>query len=239
MKSNDPILIQSYHGKNLIFGIPNSFCEWRARTLLTKEPETIKWLSSFKSSDIFWDVGSNIGLYSIFASMIVGCKTYAFEPESQNLAVLNKNVFFNKMDNLIQVYGIGIADRTYITSLGLSKFEAGYSGHELTDATLRFKQGCIVHSISDLIEMGLPIPNHLKVDIDGLEPLVMKGCMKYIKNIDSILIELDQANPNHMEVVEQIKRQGFSFDAEQVERTARPKGTNFENYREFPFTYLE
>ena len=33
---------------------------WRARTLLTKEPETIEWIDSFRPGDVFWDVGANV-----------------------------------------------------------------------------------------------------------------------------------------------------------------------------------
>ena len=40
----------------------------RARTLLTKEPETILWIDDFNKDDVFWDVGANIGPYSLYAA---------------------------------------------------------------------------------------------------------------------------------------------------------------------------
>ena len=56
--------------KNLLFFTPNDLCEMRVETLFTKEPETIKWIDNFsvKSNSIFWDIGANIGLYSIYAA---------------------------------------------------------------------------------------------------------------------------------------------------------------------------
>src|SRR6516225_6500482 len=43
---------------------------WRARTLLAKEPETIEWIDSFRAGDVFWDVGANVGLYSLYAAVV-------------------------------------------------------------------------------------------------------------------------------------------------------------------------
>jgi len=42
--------------------------EFRVRTLFTKEPETIAWIDSFKTGEVFWDIGANIGLYGIYAA---------------------------------------------------------------------------------------------------------------------------------------------------------------------------
>ena len=233
---NDQILITSKLDKQFVFGIPNDFCKWRANTLFSKEPETIKWLSSFKQTDIFWDVGANIGLYSIFAAVNIGCKVLAFEPENQNYAQLNKNIHFNKVNELVTGYCIGISDETAITKINLSRIAAGYSGHSIDiNSTSVFSQGCLVHSIDTLIEMGLPCPTKLKIDIDGLEPLVLKGCEKNIRNIDSILIEIDQNNKSHLNMINTLKKYGFDYDEDQIERTARPKGDRFENVREYIF----
>jgi FkbM family methyltransferase len=235
MSISEPILMTRYKEKNFAYSTPNSFCEWRAKTLLTKEPETIKWLETFKPTDIFWDVGANIGLYSIFASVLTGCKTFAFEPESQNYAILNKNILFNKVDSLVQAYSIGISNITEINSLNLSKFEVGNSGHSLGNSKLKFSQGCISYSIDDLIDLGIPVPTHLKIDIDGLEHLVINGARKNLKSISSILIEINHDNEKHVAIINQLTEEGFTFDKDQVERTKRTKGQHFENYREYIF----
>ena len=43
---------------------------WRSNTILTKEPETIEWIDNFDQSKkiIFWDIGANIGIYSVYAA---------------------------------------------------------------------------------------------------------------------------------------------------------------------------
>lgn len=57
-------------GNQITFFTPNNLVEWRVRTLLSKEPDTIKWIDNFKKNEkiIFWDVGANIGLFSIYSA---------------------------------------------------------------------------------------------------------------------------------------------------------------------------
>ena len=59
----------------------------------SKEPGTLAWIDTcFKEGDVFYDVGANIGQYSLYAALRhKNIKVYSFEPESQNYAALNKN----------------------------------------------------------------------------------------------------------------------------------------------------
>ena len=55
-------------GKKLTFFVPNYLTEWRVDTYFSKEPETLEWIDNFEKKEnlIFWDIGANIGLYSIY-----------------------------------------------------------------------------------------------------------------------------------------------------------------------------
>ena len=84
--------------KEVKFFVPNQLLEWRVNTCLTKEPETIEWIDGFENKEnlIFWDIGANIGLYSIYNSLKnVNSTTIAFEPSSSNLRVLTRNISIN------------------------------------------------------------------------------------------------------------------------------------------------
>ena len=54
------------------FFVPNKLTHYRASTILNKEPETIEWIENFEKKNnekiIFWDIGANVGLYSIYAA---------------------------------------------------------------------------------------------------------------------------------------------------------------------------
>lgn len=66
--------IQKIKNKKINFFIPNAVTKWRVNTLFDKEPETIEWIDNFKNINnepiIFWNIRSNIGLYSIYAASI-------------------------------------------------------------------------------------------------------------------------------------------------------------------------
>ena len=68
---------------------------WRVTTLFTKEPGTIAWLDKeVKEGDVLFDIGANIGLYSVYAAS-KGAKVYAFEPHIINAAKLLLNTSLN------------------------------------------------------------------------------------------------------------------------------------------------
>jgi hypothetical protein len=74
----------------------------RAETYATKEPETIEWLrGNLRDGDVFYDVGANIGLYSLYAAKLrPGCRVFAFEPESHNFGSLCGNLLLNRVENV-------------------------------------------------------------------------------------------------------------------------------------------
>ncbi len=76
-------------GKAILFSCPSRKAHFRARTLLSKEPDTIEWLKGMKDGDVFWDIGANVGVYTLFAAAN-HVKVYAFEPESRNYSLLSE-----------------------------------------------------------------------------------------------------------------------------------------------------
>ena len=41
-------------------------------------------IGTFDSQDVFWDIGANTGIYSIYAAKVKGISTLAFEPAAFN-----------------------------------------------------------------------------------------------------------------------------------------------------------
>ena len=69
--------------KKVKFFIPNEMTKWRVDTYFTKEPETLEWIDSFNKKEkiIFWDIRTNIGLYSIYAALkFENIEVIALEP---------------------------------------------------------------------------------------------------------------------------------------------------------------
>ena len=81
--------------------------------------------------DVLWDIGANIGVYSLYAGLNPGVRVVAFEPVANTYYVLNRSIALNHMQDRISALCIGISDRTGISRIFLRQAEAGSSGHAL------------------------------------------------------------------------------------------------------------
>jgi len=224
----NPVRIIDRDGVRIVFCTPSRTTMWRVVDFFSNEPDTLTWISSFAPGDVFFDVGANMGGYSLWAAKKAAARVYAFEPESQNYAVLNKNILKNKADDLINAYCIALSDQNKISKLYLCGFMAGDSCHAFDEAlntqdvfsakleqfepTLR--QGCISFTIDELVASGLPVPRHIKIDVDGFEDRVIKGAMKTLEKREtaSLLIETNQNLQAHREMVQYLGSIGFEAE---------------------------
>ena len=155
----------------------------------TKEPDTLWWISQFEKNKVFYDIGANIGLFSFVAAKH-GVKVIAFEPESQNFASLQRNIHANPTYD-ITAYCIGVTNERSFSMLYCSNMGAGGSYHELGVKNKRttYKQGSYGISL-DEITKSLPAPNYIKIDVDGIERLVIDG-YSHLDKLDSFLVEMN------------------------------------------------
>jgi FkbM family methyltransferase len=206
-------------GVTYAFVCPNRTVAWRARTFLTKEPETIEWIDRFEPGDVLFDIGANIGLYSIYAASR-SARVVAFEPESQNYALINQNIFLNGMGDRIACVAVALSDRQGLDYLYLSRFRAGESLHNFGAAldwqqrpfTPSFQQGSISFSLDAFLEFQPePFPTHIKIDVDGIEARVIRGAARTLRDarLKSLLVEFDGASADDVAAVAEIERAGF------------------------------
>ena len=196
----DFIQKDSYIKKNILkkkinFFIPNELTKWRVETFFNKEPETIEWINSFKNSKatIFWDIGANIGLFSIYNSLKnkKSC-TISFEPSTSNLKVLSRNISINNLKN-INIFPIALSDKKngffmmnenkFVDGGALNTFSERYNFEGKTfkpEMSYSFYGTNIEKLINDKF---LEIPSYIKIDVDGIEHLILKGMGKYFFNV--------------------------------------------------------
>lgn len=66
-----PVVSQKTDFGEIQFFCPGTLPIYRAQTLLTKEPDTIEWIDTFQKDDVLWDIGANVGVYSLYAATSV------------------------------------------------------------------------------------------------------------------------------------------------------------------------
>ena len=196
-----PIVTQNTDSGSLKFFCPGTIPEWRARTLLTKEPETIEWINSFASNEVFWDIGANVGVYSLYAALL-GIRCCAFEPAPGNHYILSRNIELNGFDDRIQSFCIAFNDESRLDSFYMANTDLGDAESSFGEArnfkgesfAPKFKQAMLGFTIDDFIRQFCPIsPNHIKIDVDGIEKKIVKGAFETFsqKSVKSVLVELN------------------------------------------------
>lgn len=246
-----PIARVSTDGDNeLLYTTPNQIAMWRVKTLFTKEPATIEWLDRIKPNDVLLDVGANVGMYTIYAARQRGAKVYAFEPESQNFALLVKNIVINKVNQRVVPFCAALSDNVGINTLYLSDFawDGGSSCHsygaevgfDLKPRKSPLAQGCLSYTIDQAVAHGaIEVPTHIKIDVDGFEHKVIEGAMATLANkkLRSLCIEINPSLEEHQQMIRQLESLGFYFNQQQVDRVARTSGS-FEGCAEYVFDRL-
>ncbi len=224
---NDSYKIIQVQQKKLKFFIPNHLTEWRVNTFFTKEPETIAWIDKFKNDEKFnfWDIGSNIGLYSIYAAIThSNCQVTSFEPSSNNLRVLTRNISINNLENKIKVFTNPLTDKSkkflmmkhneFVEGGALNSFGENYN-FEGNKQTYPMKYQLLGLSIKDILDSKiLEMPDYIKIDVDGIEHLILSGAENYLKNpnIKSISVEINENFKTQFEnIIDIMKKNDFIF----------------------------
>jgi FkbM family methyltransferase len=209
--------------------------------LFSKEPETIDWINTFSKDDILFDIGANVGVYSIYAGAN-DIKVFSFEPESKNYSLLNTNIFLNNLSEKVTALNIALNDSDLLDNLYLPNFEVGSALNnfgenkdwEKKEFKPVYKQGIIAYSLDSFIKkFQINFPNHLKIDVDGLEAKIIYGALNTLKDnrLKSILIELNDKLPEDMELIKIIESCGLKIlhkkHSEMLDNTIYSHGYNY------------
>ena len=190
-----------YKDLNLTFYVPNRLSYYRADTFSTKEPETLSWIDSFDVKSTFWDIGANIGVYSCYAAKKKNCSVYAFEPSIFNLEWLGRNVHINNLVNNITIIPIPLTKSVSKNTLNLSTTEWSGAlstfgqnyGHDGKSIENVFKFSTIGLSMNDIKQnLEVPQPNYIKIDVDGIEHLIIEGGEKVLLHTKELLVEINE-----------------------------------------------
>lgn len=224
--------------QDIIFETPSALADWRGKTHLTKEPATIDWINQFKPGDVFFDIGANIGVYSLYAAIHRQVRVFAFEPSPFNFSTLCRNVVLNNLSDRLSVFCMALSNKTVIDHLHMSSVQAGAAHTGFQKAVNEFggalktvhAQATLGFTMDDFIRIfKTPVPNHVKIDVDGAEPYVLAGMLETLANpsLRSILIELPARDENSLPVLlSDIISYGFI-----VQREDHPDGdTRLTNY---------
>lgn len=136
--------------------------------------------------DTFYDIGANVGAYTILTGLHVGCQTISFEPHPKTFSYLERNISLGVRTENITLFNIGLGSKA-----GRIKFTSDQD--TVNHVALNDAVNVIDVQISVLDELTLPPPTVIKIDVEGFEWEVLNGGKLTLENdkLQAIIIELN------------------------------------------------
>ena len=216
----------------LLFAVFGETSGFRAKGLLTKQKATIAWIDDFRPDSTFWDIGANIGSYTLYAALRPDIRVVAFEPAAVNYFILAANCELNAFGERVDCLQIGMGAGKSVERLDISQFEPAHSfsfrGKGPTRRSsqseggrrpLSSRQAALVLSMDELIEeYGLPCPNYVKIDVPAMTGAIIDGAARTLQRpeLRELHIEASEQSTGGRRLVEQLAHAGFIIAARHV-----------------------
>lgn len=141
--------------------------------------------------DVFYDVGANVGFFTVLAANLVGetGRVYAFEPSPENVKSIRHNIQLNGF-NQVEVWQNAVAKDNGKGTLLMTDYPGGHTLSTFErPAQVKAEIEVEIVSIDTLIEQGkLQPPNLVKIDVEGAEIAVLEGMQKSLRRDRPTLI---------------------------------------------------
>jgi FkbM family methyltransferase len=184
-----------------------------------KEPWTIEWLrTNVQRDEVLYDIGANVGVFSLIAALDLGARVLAFEPAFANYARLCENIHLNGCAKTITPLPWLLADKAGVFPFEYRSLSPGQSRHVMlestgspeADAGLVYVQPMSGVSLDVGIDLfSLPTPNHIKLDVDGAEALVLEGAERTLNRPELRSVLVEATAHTGPEVTSRLERAGF------------------------------
>ena len=216
-----PVASLDYGPARLVVNVASAAVAHSRLHPVAKEPWTVAWLEArLRADDVLWDVGANIGGYSLIAAAAGAGRVVAIEPSPSNFAALCDNVVLNGLGGTITALPLVLA-----ASTGLARLEHGDARPGATHRLAEGSEGAPVlgFALDELLDrFALPAPTLLKLDVDGAEAQVLAGAGATLARpgLRSVLIEIEERSQD--EVVAALAAAGYGVVERHAERDGVP-----------------
>lgn len=185
---------------------------WRAETAFTKEPGTIAWLDQVQPGEVFFDVGANVGIYSLYAAS-KGAIVYAFEPHLPNAVSLMQHAASCGLSKRISVVTAAVSDECRWGPFTYHSLEVGSSASQFGGWPMSSRCGVVEQkwsvTLASFAKM-LNSPALIKIDVDGIEAKIVQGLQGDACGARSVQVELRPTN--RARVIALMQERGYRVD---------------------------
>jgi len=170
------------------------------------EPETLAWLDEIAPGEVLWDIGAAFGQFALYAGLR-GVRVIAFEPKATSYGLLVEHIALNGLGGTVTALCLALSDKTGLTGLLLNDMTPGSALNTVTgslnqfgQAPTGFEQPVFAATMDEAASIwGLPAPDHIKLDVDGIEAWILRGGPRCLSGVKSVLIEIEGAHAAALE----------------------------------------
>lgn len=170
-----------------------------------EEPETLEWIDALPAGSVLYDIGAATGLFALYAALNSAISVVAFEPKATSFGVLVEQMALNGMGERIIPLPLALSDQTAALTLNMTALAPQTGGNsvgagetQFGEAITGFSHRALAYRLDDLIEaFALPAPTHIKIDVDGIEGLILRGAPKALAEATSVVLEVEGKNADH------------------------------------------
>jgi FkbM family methyltransferase len=146
-------------------------------------------LHVLRPSDIFVDIGANIGVYTVLAAGAIGTRTVAIEPVPQTFVKLGMNLRVNKIEDKVDSHNIGLGSAS--STLRFTT-ENDTTNHVVTDENWSGPTANVPVKALDTVLNGMA-PALIKIDVEGWESEVLAGAATTLREITllALIVEMN------------------------------------------------
>jgi FkbM family methyltransferase len=158
----------------------------------TNEPPVQEALANYlRAGDIFYDIGANVGFFTVIGAKLVGQTghVYAFEPVPENAASIRRNIELNNFAH-VTLFEKAVSHSTGKGELLLSHCSGGATLSSAgTSPDVKGTISIELISIDDLVaQQKIAPPAVVKIDVEGAELDVLQGMSQTIKKFKPVII---------------------------------------------------
>lgn len=180
------------------------------------EPDTLSWIDDMSDESSFWDIGANVGGYSIYAALKRNSHVCAFEPSPFNLEFLARNIWLNNLENNITVIPIALCEFASRAPFLMKRIEWAGSGSSFLESEIdrtEFKSFCYttIGIPADKVRetFNISYPKYVKLDVDGIEALILAGAREVLSKATSVLVEVQHSKLEEQKIHTHLEEAGL------------------------------
>jgi FkbM family methyltransferase len=181
------------------------------------EPEqTSVFADTLKQGQVFFDIGANVGYYTILGARIVGSqgKVFAFEPVIRNLVYLYLHTVLNKASN-VKIISAACSDTLSLTSLSVGRDFA--RGHVTNTIRLDNDADNLLFPVPtvtvDAIVQQLGVsPDVIKIDVEGAEHFVLRGAQATLRKAKPIIFLSTHSKMHRSNCLKYLEELGYTCE---------------------------